>query len=92
MFDAARHDDELAGAQRLDAVAELDPELPLPDQEHLFGVRVAVPGEDPLHLDQPHILTVQLGGDAWPPVVGKAAELLLQIDDCSGHRGVSSSA
>ncbi|MNE92539.1 hypothetical protein D3C80_1902750 [compost metagenome] len=92
MFDAARHDDELAGSQGLDAVAELDAKAPLPHQEHFLGLGVAVPGEDPLHLDQPHVLPIQLRRDARPPVVGKAAELLLQIDDLAGHRGVSSSA
>ena len=41
VFDATRHDDELAGIEGLDAIAELDPEPAFPDEEQFVGVGVA---------------------------------------------------
>ena len=86
MLDPARDDQELAGLQLDRPVTELDPEAALPDQEHLLGLGVAVPGKDPLHLHQPDVLAVQPRRHARPPVVGEGRELLGEVDGLAQSR------
>src|SRR5258706_14233240 len=59
MLDATGDDAVVARGQLDDAVAKLDPETTLPDQEELLAVFMAVPGKDASHLDDLEFLAVE---------------------------------
>jgi hypothetical protein len=62
------------------AVAQLDREMPFEDKEEVVGFVVLVPDELTLHLDDPHVLVVELGDDLRLPVLIEELQLLAQVD------------
>ena len=68
------------------------PDIVGPGAARWLGLGMAVPREDALDLDQPHVLTVQRGGDARAPVVGEGGELVGQVDGRGGGHGRNSSS
>src|SRR5262249_47217451 len=81
VLDAARDDDELAGAEGAVAVAELHPQAALHHEEQLVLALVAVPDELALQANYLHVHLVDLAHDPRRPELGDARELLAQVDD-----------
>ena len=69
VLDAARDDDELAGSELDDMIAELDAKGATHTEEELVLMLVVVPDEGTTKLDQLHLLTVELPDDLGPPVL-----------------------
>ena len=63
MFDAAGNDEQLAGSQYDVAVAKLDGQLTVNDEEQLVGVIVTVPDEFALHLHDFDLVVIEAGND-----------------------------
>jgi hypothetical protein len=80
MFDATRHDQEFALLQPDVPIPKLHAEAPFHDKEQFVLLVVVVPDEQPLLLDQFHLLAVQFADDLWLPLVAELRQLLDEID------------
>src|SRR5215204_292741 len=80
MFDAAWHDEQIALPQLHGAVAEFDLELALEHEKEIVGVRIAVPDELALDLDDLDLVAVHRCHDAWREALVEQRELLREID------------
>jgi len=79
VLDPAWNDEELARIKRDDALAEMDFEMALENEEQLVFVLVVVPHELALELDELHVLAVELADDARTPVLRELPELLGEV-------------
>jgi hypothetical protein len=80
VLNAARHDVHVPLTQLDVAIAELDGQAPLEDEEELVGLVVLVPDELSLDLDDLDVVVVQLADDLGAPVLGEQRELLREVD------------
>jgi hypothetical protein len=81
VFDAVRHNDELAGTNLKGLIAKFDAEPATDSEKELILRLVVVPDERPLELDQLHLLAVQFAHHAVPSVsLGKGNCLLCAAD------------
>jgi hypothetical protein len=80
VLDPLRNDEQVAGAQRDAAVAQLDRELTLQHEEEIVRVVVLVPDELALNLRDHDVVAVELGHGARLPVLGERGELLGEVD------------
>ena len=84
VFDAAGHDNELAGFDPLGAIisgfTKVHPEAALHHQKHFVFIFVMMPGERPFELHQLEILIVQLADNSRVPVIIYDRKLLREID------------
>src|ERR1022692_3043934 len=74
VLDTARHDEEFPRPQHDVAIAQLDGELPVQDQEELIGVGVLVPGELALNLHDPDVVVVDPGNFLRRPVLSETRQ------------------
>src|SRR5262249_12793080 len=65
------NDEELPRRKSDLAIAELDHQATLEDEEQLVGVLMTVPDEFTLELRDLHVLTVELTDDAGAPMFGE---------------------
>src|SRR5262245_3818600 len=80
MLDAKRNDEQVASAQVNRAVAELDFELALEHEEEVVGVRMAMPDELALDLDDLDLVVVHRRDDARREAVVEERQLVREID------------
>ena len=69
VLDTTRNDEELPRSNRDTAIAQLDRELALGDEEQLIGVLVGVPDELALDLDHLDLVVVESGHRLGRPVL-----------------------
>ena len=79
MFNATRHDQELACYQPDVPIPKLHAKPALDDEEEFVLVVVVVPDERPLELDQLHLLAVQLADNLRLPLVAELRQLLAEV-------------
>ena len=83
VLSAAWNDTILAGAERNNAITELDSDLAAPDQKHfVFGV-VVMPRELTLKLHQLYFLPVEFRDHFGPPMLRDAGKIL--FERCRRH-------
>src|SRR5216683_4329499 len=80
VFDAARHDDALAGAHLDDAVAEFDAKPALPDHEELVRASMVMPRELAANLDDLDLLAVDRGDGLGSPLLAEERKFLGKVD------------
>src|SRR5262249_36705901 len=76
VLNAPRHDEHLAGRDPDCAVAEINAQFAVDDDEGLVGVRMAVPNEVALQLHDLELVVVHLRDDLRLPLFAEQAELL----------------
>ena len=74
VFDAAWDDEHFSGVECDALVAEFHGEAAAVDEEKLIFVFMMVPVESAFEFGEFYLLPVEIGGDAWGPVVGEAGE------------------
>jgi hypothetical protein len=93
VFHAVRHDDELAGPDLDDTIAEFHAETAADAEEQLVLALVLVPEERALEFDQLDFLSVQLADDFRTPVLADQGQLLGDVylvhRNAPGHRAAS---
>src|SRR6266851_2778848 len=85
VLDAARDDEHLPRRDRDGAVAKIDPQIALDDEERLVGIAVVMPDEIALQPDDLELIIVHLGDDPRRPALGEQGEFLRQIDRLIVH-------
>ena len=80
MLDTSRHDEHLAGGKRHGAVAQLDIEDALKDEEEIVRIIVLVPDEFALELRNHDVVAVVGRHGARREVLGERAEFFGEID------------
>ena len=80
MLNAARHYEQLSGLEDNIAVAQLNGEPPLEDQEEVVGVGVGVPDELALGLDDHHLVVVQHSDNSRTEDLIDSGEGCRQVD------------
>ena len=80
VLDALRDDKHLAGSDVNTAVAEVDSQPPLDDNESLVSVPVIVPEEIALQFDDLELIVVHFRDDLRLPLLAEQRELLLKVD------------
>src|ERR1700693_3458977 len=91
VLDAARHHEHFARRQMHRAVAEIDAQIALDDDERFVRILVIVPDEVALQLDDLEVIVVHFGDDLWLPLLVEQRELLAQVDRLVAHRVAPSS-
>lgn len=86
MLDAARHDDHFSWSHVNDTVAKFDTEAPVPHQEHLVDVGMAVPWKHALHLHEFDFLTIEPRRNPGAPVLVDQGKFRADVDCC--HEGM----
>jgi len=67
------------------AVAKIDPQLALNDEERLVGFLVVVPDEVALQFDDFELVIVHLGNDFRLPLLIEQGEFLAHVDRLVAH-------
>src|SRR5689334_7430186 len=80
MLDTARYDDEVAGAERDDAIAELHAKGAAMHEKHLVFGLVMMPHEGTLELRGLHLLAIEVRENLRTPMASERRELLGEID------------
>ena len=86
MFDPLRNHVHLASIQRDRPITHLDLERTLEYKKKVVGIRVRMPNELAIHLDDHEIVAVERADSSWTPVLSEGAELLREIDSAIGHK------
>src|ERR1051326_8354761 len=84
-FYAFRNDEHFTRRHMHRAVAKIDPQLALDDQERLVGLLVIVPDEVALQLDDFELVVVHFGDHLRLPLLVEQRELLAQVDRLVAH-------
>src|SRR6185312_14862586 len=85
VLDAFRHDEQLAFREIDRAVAEIDAQLAVEDDEGLVGVLVVVPDEIAFEPHQLELVVVHLGDDFGRPLLPEEPEFFREIDRAISH-------
>ena len=85
VFDTARNDKSLAGAEFDRVFPEFDSKAAFPHQEEFVFVVMMMPGELALHFDQLDLLAIQRSDHLWAPVFGKQGEFLRNVQGFHGR-------
>ena len=80
VHDAFRDDEHFSGAEGDVAVAKIQAERAVEDEESFVGVGVVVPDEVALQFDDLELVVVHLGDDFGGPLVVEEGELIFQVD------------
>src|ERR1043166_7767370 len=67
------------------AIAKIDPQFALDDEERLIGLLVIMPDEVALQLHDFELVVVHFGDDLRLPLLVEQGELLAQVDRLVGH-------
>jgi len=85
VFDALRHDEHFACRDMDRAVAKIDPQNAIEDDEGLVGVLVIVPDEIALELHDLELIVVHFGDDLRLPLLVEQFQLRAEIDRLVVH-------
>jgi len=88
VLDPAGHDEQLAWLKGYVAVAHLDCQLTVDHQEQFVGVRMTVPGELTLDLDDLDLVVIHSGHHLRRPMVGERGELLGEVNGRIRHESI----
>jgi hypothetical protein len=67
------------------AVAKIDPQNAVENNERLIGVFVIMPDKVALQLHDLELVVVHFGDDLWLPLLVEQPELLAKVDGCIIH-------
>jgi hypothetical protein len=85
VFDAFRHDEHFARRHLDRAIAKIDPQHAVKDNERLVGLLVIVPDEVALQLHDLELVVVHLGDDLGLPLLLEQCELPAEVDRLVAH-------
>jgi hypothetical protein len=82
---SARHHEHLAGRQLHRAIAKIDAQHPIDNDERLIRILVVMPDKIPLQLDELELVVVHFRDHSGLPLLADQRELFHKIDCLVGH-------